>query len=163
MVQGVGFVIAGRLALGNSIVTRAGPPLKLAKIEWQQGKRSVYNFEVEEDHTYFVGSANGGLWVHNADPCFGNSAKLNDHFARHGADFGSQNAATYEKEAGDFLSGVRDPATLSKVRVNGDSVLYNPNTDQFGVITNGGVIKTYYKPIPAVHGHASNLDYFHAQ
>ena len=69
MVQGVGFVIAGRLALGNSIVTRAGPPVTLAKIEWKQGKCSVYNFEVEVDHTYFVGSANGGVWVHNAGPC----------------------------------------------------------------------------------------------
>ena len=60
MVQGVGFVIAGRLALGNSIVTRAGPPVTLAKIEWQQGVRAVYNFSVEEDHTYFVGRACGG-------------------------------------------------------------------------------------------------------
>ena len=67
MVQGVGFVIAGRLALGNAIVTRAGPALTVAKIEWKQGVRSVYNFEVEEDHAYFVGSANGGLWVHNIE------------------------------------------------------------------------------------------------
>ena len=60
MVQGVGFVIAGRLALGNAIVTRAGPALTVAKIEWKQGKQpvAVYNFEVDEDHTYFVGSAN---------------------------------------------------------------------------------------------------------
>ena len=26
---------------------------------------TVYNFEVEGDHTYFVGTANGGAWVHN--------------------------------------------------------------------------------------------------
>ena len=73
MVQGVGFVIAGRLALGNAIVTRAGPALTVAKIDWKQGKQSVavYNFEVDEDHTYFVGSANGGLWVHNLGPCSG--------------------------------------------------------------------------------------------
>ncbi len=51
-------MIAGRLALGNAIVTRAGPALTVAKIEWKQGKQVVYNFEVEEDHTYFVGSAN---------------------------------------------------------------------------------------------------------
>ncbi len=69
MVQGVGFVIAGRLALGNAIVTRAGPALTVAKIDWKQGVRAVFNFEVEEDHTYFVGSANGGLWVHNPGPC----------------------------------------------------------------------------------------------
>ncbi len=49
MVEGVGFVIAGRLALGNAIVTRAGPALTVAKIDWKQGKQpvAVYNFEVE--------------------------------------------------------------------------------------------------------------------
>ena len=26
---------------------------------------TVYNFEVDGDHTYFVGTANGGVWVHN--------------------------------------------------------------------------------------------------
>ncbi len=72
MVEGVGFVIAGRLALGNAIVTRAGPALTVAKIEWKQSKQPValYNFEVEDDHSYFVGSANGGLWVHNPGSCF---------------------------------------------------------------------------------------------
>ncbi len=71
MVEGVGFVIAGRLALGNAIVIRAGPALTVAKIEWKQGKQpvAVYNFEVEDDHSYFVGSANGGLWVHNPGSC----------------------------------------------------------------------------------------------
>ena len=27
----------------------------------------VYNFVVEDDHTYFVGKANGGAWVHNVN------------------------------------------------------------------------------------------------
>ena len=69
MVEGDGFDIAGRLAHANAKVTRAGPALTVAKIDWKQGKQPVvvYNFEVEEDHTYFVGSANGGLWVHNYD------------------------------------------------------------------------------------------------
>lgn len=58
--QGVGFVIAGRLALGNSIVTRAGPSVTLAKIEWKQGKPPyvVYNFGAKEHHAFFVWSAN---------------------------------------------------------------------------------------------------------
>ncbi len=62
-VAGVGFVPAGRLAIGCQIVTRAGPALRL-ETEHPTGKlQTVYNFEVAGTHTYFVGKA--GLWVHN--------------------------------------------------------------------------------------------------
>ena len=61
-VEGKGFVPAGRLAVGNAIVTRAGPSVKVRKVE-QSGTATVYNFEVEGTHTYFVGKT--GAWVHN--------------------------------------------------------------------------------------------------
>src|SRR5262249_2142778 len=66
-VEGVGFVPAGGLAIGNAILTRAGPPLMVAKIEWHRRPEgdTVYNLVVEDDHTYFVGQTNGGVWVHN--------------------------------------------------------------------------------------------------
>ena len=110
MVQGVGFVIAGSLALGNAIVTRAGPALTVAKIEWKQGKQpvAVYNFEVEEDHTYFVGSANGGLWVHNPVCASGriSAAGKYDHVA------GSQEEALdLARKA--FLGGEEVPAATA--------------------------------------------------
>lgn len=46
---------------------------------------------------------------------------------------------------------------------NGDIVRYNPGTDEFGVVSSGGSICTYYKPDPAVHVKSSNLDYFNAR
>ena len=59
-----GFVKAGELGIGTSIVTRAGPSLALRAAT--AGKaQTVYNFEVEDYHTYFVGE--GEVWVHNAD------------------------------------------------------------------------------------------------
>ena len=64
-VEGRGFVAAGHLAIGNSIVTRAGPSVQVATIEWTGKTATVYNFEVSDFHTYFVGSSYGGLWVHN--------------------------------------------------------------------------------------------------
>lgn len=48
---------------------------------------------------------------------------------------------------------------LEKARPNGDIVLYNPGTDEFGVVSSRGDIRTYYKPDTAVHGKGSNLDY----
>jgi RHS repeat-associated protein len=69
-VQGKGFVEAGRLAIGNAIVTRAGPDLIVKEVQQQSRPEgyTVYNFTVADDHTYFVGTANGGAWVHN-DAC----------------------------------------------------------------------------------------------
>ena len=66
-VEGKGFTPAGRLAIGNSIVTRAGPTLSVKQLEREARPEgvTVYNFTVAGDHTYFVGLANGGIWVHN--------------------------------------------------------------------------------------------------
>jgi RHS repeat-associated protein len=63
-VKGKGFVPATQLAVGNAIVTRAGPLAKITKIE-HTTPAAVYNLTVDSDHTYFVGSVDGGLWVHN--------------------------------------------------------------------------------------------------
>ena len=61
--EGDGFTPAGLLAIGNSIATRVGPSLEITGIEKKSTPATVYNFSVEEFHTYFVGSS--ALWVHN--------------------------------------------------------------------------------------------------
>ena len=62
-----GIVPMGRLGIGTSIVTRAGPPLRVASVRRERSPAGVrvYNLEVDEDHTYFVGSVGDGAWVHN--------------------------------------------------------------------------------------------------
>jgi RHS repeat-associated protein len=98
------------------------------------------------------------------DASFANSAKLLDHFERHGSDFGASTAVEYETMASDFLTGDLQSGVLEGTRPNGDVVRFNPTTDEFGVIKSDGLtIKTYYKPDPAVHGYPTNLDYFNAQ
>ncbi len=72
-VEGKGFVLAGHLAVGNAIVTRAGPAVRIVGVE-QRTEATVYNFEVEGTHTYFVGTTNGGLWVHNVSAVGGGGA-----------------------------------------------------------------------------------------
>jgi hypothetical protein len=58
----------GDLGIGSEIVTRAGPSLVVVstKREHRHGGYTVYNFRVADDHNYFVGTAEGGAWVHNA-------------------------------------------------------------------------------------------------
>ena len=79
-VQGQGWVEAGSVGIGTSIVSRAGPALEVTGLTWQKNKAqelaagsagssfggyTVYNLTVEDDHTFFVGTAGGGTWVHN--------------------------------------------------------------------------------------------------
>jgi hypothetical protein len=76
-VTGQGWVEAGDLGIGTSIVTRAGPSLTVKAVNWQRdntgGKTgdkgakpfTVYNLTVADDHTYFAGDLDGGLWAHN--------------------------------------------------------------------------------------------------
>ena len=64
-VLGQGFVQASQLGIGTSIVTRAGPAATLTAKTNHTGATRVYNFEVADFHTYFVGETDGGLWVHN--------------------------------------------------------------------------------------------------
>ena len=64
---GRGAVELGKLGVGTQIITRAGPTLIIASLvrhDYPSGIL-VYNFEVQNDHAYFVGTANGGIWVHN--------------------------------------------------------------------------------------------------
>jgi filamentous hemagglutinin len=69
----------------------------------------------------------------------------------------------YQSKADTYLTGQRAQGVLEKVRANGDIVRYNPATEEFGVVTKDGVIRTYYKPNPAIHGEPTNLDYFNKQ
>jgi hypothetical protein len=108
-------------------------------------------------------SAAGGTKSAGAASAFADQVKLEDHFARHGRDFGARSATEYQTMANGFLTDPLPVGVLEKTRSNGDVVRYNPTTEQFGIVTNNGAIRTYYKPDPAVHGKGSNLDYFNGQ
>ena len=66
---------AGSLGIGTSPVSRAGPLLSVQGVSWHRAQAgqsllaakpyTVYNLTVEDDHTFSVGNAGGGTWVHN--------------------------------------------------------------------------------------------------
>ena len=66
-----GLVNMAHLTVGVEVISRRGPPLTVKSIRRKAYPEGVvvYNLEVEGDHTYFVGTANGGAWVHNGGPC----------------------------------------------------------------------------------------------
>jgi len=105
----------------------------------------------------------GDDFLNGSGAKFADDAKLQDHYVRHGNDFGAKNAKQYQYQADKFLTSPRGSNTLEKTRLNGDIVRYNTKTQEFGVISKNGNIRTYYKPNPSVHGKPTNLDYFNAQ
>lgn len=89
--------------------------------------------------------------------------KLLQHFQDHGPEFGAATEVEYEELADRFLAGPRGLGTLECARVRGDIVRFNPTTDEFGVISSDGIIRTYFKPDPLIHRQATNLDYYRAE
>ena len=76
-VQNRGFINAGNLLVGDTLISVNGKDLVIEKffIEETEEPVDVYNFQVEDYHTYFVGEC--AVWVHNAnynDP----NPKIND-------------------------------------------------------------------------------------
>ena len=66
-VQGRGFIEAGSLLVGDRLISVNGEDLIVEDycIELTDEPVSVYNFQVEDFHTYFVGDC--AVWVHNAE------------------------------------------------------------------------------------------------
>ncbi|WP_343553478.1 hemagglutinin repeat-containing protein [Pantoea sp.] len=85
------------------------------------------------------------------------------HWDKHKQEFPElQNSKQYVEATHSFVNNPPQ-GTLSKVRANGETVLYNPQTNTFAVKTVDGVPKTMFRPDPADHGFKTNLEYFNAQ
>jgi hypothetical protein len=61
------WVEAAELQPGDLILTDSGKWNRVTSVSRLQGEQTVYNFEVADDHDYFVDKP--GLLVHNVGPC----------------------------------------------------------------------------------------------
>ncbi len=78
---------------------------------------------------------------------FANPALLSDHFTKHKNDFGCTTEQDYETMADEFCGGVMDTNTQEYIRsYDGAVIRYNSITNEFGVVGNDDIIKTYFKP-----------------
>lgn len=100
----------------------------------------------------------------------------NNHFVLHGHDFGVGTSIEYEEAADTFLTEPLRSGVHEHVRSRGDLLRYDSGTDAFGVLDSGGVIRTFFKPVPCsslsgkvrvaakraglCHGCANNMLYF---
>ncbi len=79
-VEGSGFAKAKEVGIGSSIVTRAGPSAKVVAVGADVRQTTVYNFTVDQFHTYFVGQ--DALWAHNQNCPITPAPDIWDHVRR---------------------------------------------------------------------------------
>jgi pyocin large subunit-like protein len=98
------------------------------------------------------------------------AGELARHYAKHGGLFPGKSVDDYENAAARFLESPHGPTTLECRRRKGDLVRFDLATDEFGVLSANGQIRTYFKPVPCAslpvgfkancHGFSDNITYF---
>ena len=88
-------------------------------------------------------SDSGVSWSHGRD---GSSANADEHWRKHGAEFSEDhNAREYEDEASNFVHSPPAGAEV-KHRANGDTLIYDHDTNTFAVEDSHGNPRTMFKP-----------------
>ncbi|WP_433894213.1 RHS repeat-associated core domain-containing protein [Streptomyces sp. CA-111067] len=162
------WIPAGQLKPAHSLETATDHHVRVSAVHIRPGAADMWNLTVDELHTYYVLAGTTPVLVHNSSCWTATNSKTPmqnalGHWGKHKGDYPQlQNAKQYVEAAQRFMKS-EDPWIQTKVRSNGDIVRYNRVTEDFGIMTPNGEIRTYYKPDPMVHGYASNQDYFDAQ
>jgi pyocin large subunit-like protein len=111
---------------------------------------------------------------------FSSTGELSRHFTKHASKFANlQTEADYFNQADVFLGQPKPSHVRECQRKKGDVLRFDPNTNEYGVLSAGGVIRTYFSPVPCLqvpatirqavklagecHVHPDNLRYFLAE
>ncbi len=95
---------------------------------------------------------------------FGNEKKFDKHFDKHvikQGEFGNITKDDYLKLANEFIDS-SGKNVLSRTASNGDILKFNNKTNEFSIVTKDGVVRTYHKLNPQIHGKGTNLDYWNS-
>jgi hypothetical protein len=85
---------------------------------------------------------------------FKSETLLQEHFNKHGSEFGYTSTSQYERKANAVINS---PDALHKTEVeDGDDVYYIQSTNEFVILSTEGYIRTYFKP-------EDGMDYYNNQ
>lgn len=75
---------------------------------------------------------------------------LYEHFESHGSDFACTDESDYLQKCKLFLNADKSlHANIQECeRKDGDIVRFDARTNEFGIMSISGIIRTYYKPLP---------------
>jgi hypothetical protein len=115
-----------REPIGSSSVDKAAPSVVALSVAAEDGADGSLNLSTEES--------------------WGDLAKIEDHFLRHGPDFSSGSSDEYAQQASQFLQQIDQEGLEVKVAPNGTIRIYDPSTNTFGSFNPDGTTKTFFKP-----------------
>ncbi|MFF2455154.1 hypothetical protein [Peribacillus simplex] len=81
-----------------------------------------------------------------SNPKFASKSLFNEHYKKHGKEFGPISEKTYLKRAQALVNSRPARHIYAKHRDNGDMIIYNKLTNEYGVISKKGKIRTLFKP-----------------
>ncbi len=85
---------------------------------------------------------------------FRSESLLQEHFNKHGGEFGYSSTSQYESRANEVI---KSPDALHKIEAeDGDSVYYIQKTNELVILSTDGYIRTYFKP-------EDGIDYYNKQ
>lgn len=96
-----------------------------------------------------LGPAASGLGAAARDVRAFAPGKWFSHFIKHGREFGYTTSVQYLRGAQRLTGG--GPGISTFTRANGDRLFYNAATNEFGVLSGGGVIRTYFRPTDGIN------------
>jgi pyocin large subunit-like protein len=85
------------------------------------------------------------------------------HFRKHGRSLGCRTEIDYEIKAIAFFARVDYNIRVARRPRENDVIYFDYQTDEFGVLTRSGFIRTYFKPNTTIHLLPRNLDYYFAE
>jgi pyocin large subunit-like protein len=97
--------------------------------------------------------------VSDEKPRFASEKQLDNHYVKHvirQKEFGSISKEEYLQRAQELVTSPPGGDILVKTRSNGDRLFYNKRTNEFAVLTEDGIIRTFFKP-------KDGIDYFRRQ
>lgn len=96
-----------------------------------------------------VGAAKGAddLVRLPAGRSWGNPKTLEDHFRRHGSDFGASSADDYARQGSEFLQRAQRSGLPTKIDAEGVIRVYDPRTNTFCAFNPSGSTRTFFKPM----------------
>ena len=138
-VQGRGFIEAGSLLVGDKLISVNGEDLTIEDyyIKLTKEPVSVYNFQVEDFHTYFVGDC--AVWVHNAKRCFSSSKEMHEATKNMSTE---ERVAVYKQEGRAAADGYGFKKDNKLTKVNSRDVYTDPKTkDLYALDTQHGTFE----------------------
>jgi hypothetical protein len=90
--------------------------------------------------------AGGEIGSKLEDALWGNSDTLQNHFDRHGSDFGATDPIDYADKARDFFNNNAGSAPTKIDQTDGTIRIYDPTTNTFGSYNADGSTRTFFKP-----------------